>query len=420
MFLGLTLGCCVCHDHKFDPITQKEFYRMFGYFGSLTERPMDGNALLPPPAVRVSFGRRRGKFDRLQKGVPEVEADIRAALRSSDDTRAGIDDRWWRRFRSRSPRPDELRTSLKAWEASVAKDESRPVPPDPCTRAGHRRRSQANKPTEAKLVRDYFVENVFSGQPVRLRSAAREARRRRRKELIAAEQLLASTLVMQDMPKPRDIFVLVRGAYDRKGEKVLPGVPAAIGPRLPADCSRESFVAGPLDRRPAESAHRPGDGQSFLAALFRHRHREDGRGLRRAGRMAHASRAARLAGDRIRAKRLGRQAHPAADRHLGHLSAIVARERRTRAARSRESPAGPRPAVPLDAEMVRDMALAVSGLLVDEIGGKSVKPYQPPGLWEAIGYSEQQHGPLREGQGRRPLSPHDVHVLEADVAAAVR
>ena len=48
-------------------------------------------------------------------------------------------------------------------------------------------------------------------------------------------------------------------------------------------------------------------------------------------------------------------------------------------------PAGPR--FRMDAEMVRDMALAVSGLLVDDIGGKSVKPYQPPGLWEAIGYS---------------------------------
>ena len=41
----------------------------------------------------------------------------------------------------------------------------------------------------------------------------------------------------------------------------------------------------------------------------------------------------------------------------------------------------------MDAEMVRDAALAVSGLLVTKVGGKSVKPYQPPGLWEAIGYS---------------------------------
>ncbi len=69
VFLGLTLGCCVCHDHKFDPITQKEFYRLFGYFGSLTEKPMDGNVLLPPPAIRVGPAAESGQIDRLQKDV---------------------------------------------------------------------------------------------------------------------------------------------------------------------------------------------------------------------------------------------------------------------------------------------------------------------------------------------------------------
>lgn len=53
VFLGLTAGCAACHDHKFDPLTQKEFYQLFSYYFSLTERAMDGNALLPPPAVKV-------------------------------------------------------------------------------------------------------------------------------------------------------------------------------------------------------------------------------------------------------------------------------------------------------------------------------------------------------------------------------
>jgi hypothetical protein len=51
VWLGLTAGCAACHDHKFDPLTQKEFYQLFSYFYSLTEKAMDGNALLPPPAV---------------------------------------------------------------------------------------------------------------------------------------------------------------------------------------------------------------------------------------------------------------------------------------------------------------------------------------------------------------------------------
>ena len=53
VWLGLTSGCAACHDHKYDPLTQKEFYQLFSYFFSLTERAMDGNALLPPPVVRV-------------------------------------------------------------------------------------------------------------------------------------------------------------------------------------------------------------------------------------------------------------------------------------------------------------------------------------------------------------------------------
>ena len=60
VFLGLTLGCCVCHDHKFDPITQKEFYRLFGYFGSLTEQPMDRKRALAAP-VRPRRSGRRGE-----------------------------------------------------------------------------------------------------------------------------------------------------------------------------------------------------------------------------------------------------------------------------------------------------------------------------------------------------------------------
>lgn len=42
--LGLTLACAQCHDHKFDPITQKDYYRLFAYFNSLGDRGLDGNA----------------------------------------------------------------------------------------------------------------------------------------------------------------------------------------------------------------------------------------------------------------------------------------------------------------------------------------------------------------------------------------
>ena len=46
--LGLTLGCAQCHDHKFDPITQKDYYRVYAFFNTLSDRGLDGNARREP------------------------------------------------------------------------------------------------------------------------------------------------------------------------------------------------------------------------------------------------------------------------------------------------------------------------------------------------------------------------------------
>ena len=88
VWLGLTAGCAACHDHKFDPLTQKEFYQLFSYFFSLTEKAMDGNALLPPPAVRVPTEeqrRQKGEWQAQLTGIDREVEQMLASLEYSDD-----------------------------------------------------------------------------------------------------------------------------------------------------------------------------------------------------------------------------------------------------------------------------------------------------------------------------------------------
>jgi len=89
VWLGLTAGCATCHDHKFDPLTQKEFYELFSYFYSLTEKAMDGNALLPPPSVKVPSEEQLAEQKRLTELVTTKSNEIQAkveAYQYSDPT----------------------------------------------------------------------------------------------------------------------------------------------------------------------------------------------------------------------------------------------------------------------------------------------------------------------------------------------
>src|SRR5437773_12078655 len=78
--MGLTVGCAVCHDHKFDPISQKEFYQMYAFFNNMNEKAMDGNALLPPPMMRLPTPEDQTKLAELNQSIAPVEAKIRAAV----------------------------------------------------------------------------------------------------------------------------------------------------------------------------------------------------------------------------------------------------------------------------------------------------------------------------------------------------
>ena len=84
VFLGLTVGCATCHDHKFDPIAQREFYAMTAFFRNTTQYVMDGNVSDPPPILVVPDDDDRELWHQLRQEAADIDAALQARAASMD------------------------------------------------------------------------------------------------------------------------------------------------------------------------------------------------------------------------------------------------------------------------------------------------------------------------------------------------
>src|SRR5262249_38569207 len=81
VWLGMTAGCAVCHDHKFDPITTRDFYSLSAFFNHSTKNAMDGNIKDPPPIIFVPRQEDRPRFEAIAKEM--------GTIRKQSETRKG-------------------------------------------------------------------------------------------------------------------------------------------------------------------------------------------------------------------------------------------------------------------------------------------------------------------------------------------
>ncbi len=559
VWMGMTAGCAVCHDHKFDPLSTKEFYSMYSFFHSAADPALDGNKLDTPPILRVprpgdekklaaldakikaneqrlasavaeikytdpaaqsplpkaitketiwiedavppkgaaqgntpwkfvskpepvfsgtkasvreakglsqhfftganpplsiesgtklfahvyldtlnppkeimlqfnngtwehraywggdkidwgkkdSVSRRRmgdlpetGKWVRLEVDASQVGLKPGAKLNGWAFTQFDGKVYWDKAGVSSTTDPAKDSTlSWAAWKARKEGERNKDLTEALRKRFKGKARDKWTAAEETEL-RHHWLARVYAGAQKELGTIKSE-QADLEKQQADIRKNTAVTFVMADLPKPRQSFVMIRGQYDRPGEKVSRNVPAFLPP-LPAkpkarDYNRLDFanwlVDGkhPLTARVAvnriwqqffgvglvkTSADFGTQGDlpmhpellDWLAVQFV----EDGWDVQRLVKRILTSHAYRQSS----------RATPALLKKDPE-NRLLARAPRFR----------------LDAEVIRDQALNLSGLLVPTVGGRGVRPYQPPNIWEPVGFASSNTRNYKQGKG---------------------
>ena len=536
VFLGLTLNCCQCHDHKYDPFTQKDYYSMYAFFNSIPENGLDGQKGNAAPVLMLPDAQQKKKLDEFASSIKNLQEQISAPNGEADEAQA----RWEKQLvEARDPKwtvakdvefkassdatftampdgsvfvegpaaaTDSYTITLKPQASKVTALRVEALPDERLTSKGPGRSANGNfvltgaavsagqeddlkqvvlqgasadfnqdkfpasslvrstarsgwgiypqvgqahwlvlelrKPIETKVSPVIQLRLDFKSQfarheigrlrisvtdsPVGSRKALppdiakivavppdkrspeqqtalqtwyrgqfidqykgdSQKLARLRKDQADFDAKVPNTMVMQQMAKPRETHILVRGQYDKFGEKVTPNTPASLEPmpagtphnrlglaewivdpsnplmaRVTVNRLWQSFFGIGLVKTPGDfgtQGEMPSHPEllDWLACQFRDGDEKTSKWDVKAMVRLIVTSAAYRQSSRLTPQLFARDPE---DRLL---------ER------------GPR--FRLNAEFIRDQALAVSGLLDNRIGGESVFPYQPPGLWEEL------------------------------------
>lgn len=516
VFMGLTMECSRCHDHKFDPLTMRDFYSLFAYFNSIDGNPLDGNRKDHAPVMRVPTTEQESRLQELDTEIAAVQQQLNGPWKELDELQTAWVNELTAPSESGSESDSSMRLSLGDWysvgpfadtqnylfnrkhgpegkavqldaeftlstgdkvrwvkhpewvdgkphtglpgeiaanfltrtihspearkvSASFGSDDalkvylngkqilaanvSRGVAADqnivelPLRKGDNElllkvinhggatgfyfalkseetsipgdvleiarlAADQRNEQQQAKL-QEFFRTKVATFEPL-------EDARKKLAQLQASradvDRQVATTLIWKELADPREAFMLKRGEYDQKGEKVARRTPAALPPmaeHLPNN--RLGF---------AQWLVTPGHPLTSRVQVNRLWQQLFGTGLVKTTEdfgsqgepPSHPQLLDWLAVQFVEEgwdmkKTMKRLVMSSSYRQSSHVTP----DRLEKDPANRLLSRGPR--YRLDAEMLRDQALFLSGLLVEKQGGPSVKPPQPDGLWFAVGYS---------------------------------
>jgi len=355
VWLGLTFLCCRCHDHKYDPLLQSDYYRFFGFFN---QTPVTGGGGDPQTAPRLDVPQ--------GNELAEVEK-TKAALKEAEG-------KWTEHWRESAGRRAEWVAAGAVEKAGSQEDETKTSKPGSL--------KAALEVPEAKWSAEQrkVVEEAWAKEDPDFKKLQASRENLRHKSQNAAKSV-TRVMVMGELPKPRQTFILDRGLYNQPGKEVSAGVPLSLPPLGEGDPANRLGLArwlaspeNPLMARvtvnrlwqqlfgiglvktaedfgvQAETPiHR--ELLDWLAAEFR----DSGWNLKALLRLILTSETYLQSSN----------VPPGLAEHDPN-NRLLARGARFR----------------MPSWMIRDNALAASGLLSGRIGGGPVKPYQPEGVWE--------------------------------------
>ena len=360
IWMGLTYNCSRCHDHKFDPLTQKEYFQMFDYFNQTSEEGGQAHGRIKP-LLDLSPDDYQEQYDAKEKSLQRVAAEV------------------FQFEKSFFPRPEGQPASESPKATGII---------------GENVDALKQYPSDRSMYYLRRLLDTFEGSDPDYAAEIRKLMRAKANFNMQASKNLM-VMVMDEREEPRETFILTRGAYDKPEEEVVVRNTPAFLPALPEASSNDRLALAQwlLDEENPLTARVTVNRiwQSFFGTGLVKTTEDFGV---QGEKPSHPRLLDWLAVEfvdsnwdvkamhrRIVMSATYRQSSKVSPKLLESDpdNRLLARGTRYR----------------LPSWMLRDQALAASGLLVDETGGPPVRPYQPDGIWKEatfgkIAYEQDQ------------------------------